>query len=83
MDKQKKITVGISIGDPNGIGGEIILKAFEDPLMMEMYTPVIFASTRLFSFYIKEFNLSTKIHGIKSLDDVVPGKINVVRLLRR
>ncbi len=81
MDKVKNIKVGISIGDPNGIGGEIILKAFEDPLMLEMYTPVIFASTRLFSYYIKTLDLSNKIHGIKSLDDVVPGKINVVRLL--
>jgi len=82
MDKEKNITVGISIGDPNGIGGEIILKAFEDPLMLEMYTPVIFASTRLFSYYIKEFDLSNKIHGIKSLNDIVSGKINVVRLLK-
>ncbi|SCY34138.1 4-hydroxythreonine-4-phosphate dehydrogenase [Nonlabens sp. Hel1_33_55] len=81
MDKQKNIKVGISIGDPNGVGGEIVLKAFEDPMMLEMYTPVIFASTRLFSFYLKEFSLSNKIHGIKSLDNIVIGKINVVRLL--
>ncbi len=82
MAKEKNIRVGISIGDPNGIGGEIILKAFIDPTMLELYTPVIFASTRLFSYYLKELNLTTKIHGIKSLDDIVPGKINVVRLLK-
>lgn len=81
MAKQKNIRVGISIGDPNGIGGEIILKSFEDPAMLEMYTPVIFASTRLFSFYLKELGLSAKIHGIKSIDEAVPGKINVMRLL--
>ncbi len=81
MAKQKNIRVGISIGDPNGIGGEIILKAFEDPTMLELYTPVIFASTRLFSYYLKELDLTAKIHGIKSIDDVVAGKINVVRLL--
>jgi len=82
MAKEKNIRVGISIGDPNGIGGEIILKSFEDPAMLEMYTPVIFASTRLFSYYLKELGLSAKIHGIKSTDDIVPGKINVVRLLQ-
>jgi 4-hydroxythreonine-4-phosphate dehydrogenase len=81
MVKEKNIRVGISIGDPNGIGGEIILKAFDDPAMLEMYTPVIFGSTRLFSFYLKELGLTAKIQGIKSIDDVVPGKINVVRLL--
>ncbi|WP_194851565.1 4-hydroxythreonine-4-phosphate dehydrogenase PdxA [Nonlabens antarcticus] len=82
MAKQKNIRVGISIGDPNGIGGEVILKAFEDPAMLEMYTPVIFGSARLFSFYLKELNLTAKIHGIKSLEDVIPGKINVMRLLK-
>ncbi len=82
MAKQRNIRIGISIGDPNGIGGEIILKAFENPAMLEMYTPVIFGSTRLFSFYAKEMGLSTKIHGIKSTEEVVAAKFNVVRLLK-
>ncbi|MFT4838918.1 MAG: 4-hydroxythreonine-4-phosphate dehydrogenase [Nonlabens sp.] len=82
MNKEENIKVGITIGDPNGIGGEIILKAFEDPRMLEMYTPVVFASTKLLSFYAKTFDLKTKIHGITSLDEVVPGKFNVLRLIK-
>jgi len=82
MNKKQNIKVGISLGDPNGIGGEIILKAFEDNQMLELYTPVIFASTKLLSYYIKTFNLNIKIHGINSLDDIVDGKINVVRLIK-
>lgn len=82
MNKKQNIRVGISIGDPNGIGGEIILKAFEDNQMLEMYTPVIFASTKLLSFYIKTLGLKNKIHGIRSMDKVVEGKINVVRLIK-
>ncbi|WP_124979283.1 4-hydroxythreonine-4-phosphate dehydrogenase PdxA [Nonlabens xiamenensis] len=82
MSKQKIIKVGISIGDPNGIGGELILKAFEDTRMLETITPVIFAGTKLLSYYVKTFGLNTKIHGINSLDDVVPGKFNVLRLLK-
>jgi 4-hydroxythreonine-4-phosphate dehydrogenase len=80
MAREKNIVVGLSIGDPNGIGGEVILKALDDPGMLEMYTPVIFGSTRLFSFYNKTLDLQTKIHGIKSLDDIVHGKINVLRI---
>ncbi|MBF4985641.1 4-hydroxythreonine-4-phosphate dehydrogenase PdxA [Nonlabens mediterrranea] len=82
MNKKQNIRVGISLGDPNGIGGEIILKAFENNQMLELYTPVIFASTKLLSYYIKTFNLNIKIHGITSLDDVVEGKVNVVRLIK-
>lgn len=82
MNKKQNIRVGISLGDPNGIGGEIILKAFEDPQMLELYTPVIFASTKLLSFYIKTFDLNIKIHGIKSMDEIVDGKVNVVRLIK-
>jgi 4-hydroxythreonine-4-phosphate dehydrogenase len=82
MNKNENIKVGITIGDPNGIGGEIILKAFEDPRMLEIFTPVVFASTKLLSFYVKIFNLKTKIHGITKLEDVVPGRFNVIRLIK-
>lgn len=82
MNKKQNIKVGITLGDPNGIGGEIILKAFEDSQMLELYTPVIFASTKLLSYYIKTFNLNIKIHGIKTMDEIVEGKINVVRLIK-
>ncbi|MEP5131435.1 PdxA family dehydrogenase, partial [Nonlabens ulvanivorans] len=82
MNKKQNIRVGISLGDPNGIGGEIILKAFENNQMLELYTPVIFASTKLLSYYIKTLKLNIKIHGITSLDDVVDGKVNVVRLIK-
>lgn len=82
MNKEENIKVGITIGDPNGIGGEIILKAFEDPRVLEMFTPVVFASTKLFSFYSKKFDIKTKIHGVTSLSDIVPGKFNVIRLIK-
>ena len=42
--KEQNIKLGISIGDLNGIGGEIILKTFEDARMLEFCTPIIFAS---------------------------------------
>ncbi|AGC76357.1 4-hydroxythreonine-4-phosphate dehydrogenase [Nonlabens dokdonensis] len=82
MNKEENIKVGMTIGDPNGIGGEIILKAFEDPRMLELFTPVVFASTKLLSYYAKSFGLKTKIHGITSLDQIVHGKFNVLRLIK-
>lgn len=80
MSKEDKIVVGISIGDINGIGGEIILKTFEDSRMLEFCTPVIFASVKLMSFFKKQFNTEINLHGIDSLNDIVPKKINVLNV---
>lgn len=80
MSKEDKIVVGISIGDINGIGGEIILKTFEDVRMLEFCTPVIFASVRLMSFYKKNLSLDINFHGIEKLEDVVPRRVNVLNV---
>ena len=41
MRKEEKIKVGISIGDLNGIGGEIVLKTLEDSRILDLCTPII------------------------------------------
>ena len=80
MSKQNKIVVGISIGDLNGIGSEVVLKTFQDTRMLEFCTPVIFASVKLMSFFKKHFELDVNLHGIESLDKVLPKKINVLNV---
>jgi 4-hydroxy-L-threonine phosphate dehydrogenase PdxA len=44
MKQEDKIKVGISMGDLNGIGSEIILKSFEDQRMYDFCTPVVYGS---------------------------------------
>ena len=78
MDKANKIIVGISVGDINGIGIEVILKTFEDKRMLEFCTPVLFASNKLISYHKKALNLNNNIHGITSIDKLVHGKINLL-----
>src|SRR5690625_7031500 len=80
MNGQEKIIIGISIGDVNGIGGEIILKTFEDSRMLDFCTPVIFGSVRLISFYKKQFKSALNFHGIDTIDDVIVIKINVLNV---
>lgn len=77
MSKEDKIIVGISIGDINGIGSEIVLKTFEDVRMLEFCTPIIFASVKLMSFYKKALEIDINFHGIDKLEDIVPNKLNV------
>ncbi len=50
VKKAENIIVGISVGDLNGIGAEVILKTFEDTRMLELCTPVIFANVKILSF---------------------------------
>lgn len=80
MDKKEPIIVGISIGDLNGIGPEIILKAFEDSRVLELCTPIVFANVKLLSFLKKHFELNVFIHGIDQLQQALPGKLNVLNV---
>jgi 4-hydroxythreonine-4-phosphate dehydrogenase len=80
MKKAENIIVGISIGDLNGIGSEVILKTFEDSRMLELCTPVIFANVKILSFIRKNFESSVALHGIDKLDQIVIGKVNVFNL---
>ncbi|MFD2908308.1 4-hydroxythreonine-4-phosphate dehydrogenase PdxA [Flavobacterium ardleyense] len=82
IKKAENIIVGISIGDLNGIGSEVILKTFEDIRMLELCTPVIFANVKIISFLKKEFKLTAAIHGIDKIDQLVVGKINVLNVWR-
>jgi len=77
MKKSEKIKVGISIGDLNGIGIEIILKTFEDSRMLDFCTPVIFASSKVISFHKKELQININIQGVDDIKKVVHNKINL------
>lgn len=82
MKKAENIIVGISIGDLNGIGSEVILKTFEDARMLELCTPVIFANVKILSFIKKTLELTAPLHGIDKIDQLVVGKINVLNIWR-
>lgn len=78
--KAENIVLGISVGDLNGIGSEVILKTFDDPRMLELCTPVIFANVKMLSYIKKVLDVSAPLHGIDSLEQVVPNKINVLNI---
>lgn len=56
MDNNK-IRVGITQGDVNGIGYEVILKTLEDSRMLELCTPIVYGSAKIASFYRKMLNM--------------------------
>ena len=76
--EQNKIRVAITQGDVNGIGYEVILKAFEDPTMLELCTPIIYGSPKVMTYHRKTLNLDTSFTIIGSAAEAIPGKINVI-----
>lgn len=76
----KKLKIGISIGDLNGVGGEIILKTFKDELMLDLCTPVIFANKSLLGFVKRQFDLKLSFRGIDTPSEAQDGKVNVVNV---
>jgi len=71
--------VGITVGDSNGIGPEIIVKTLRDPRLLTLFTPVVFGSSRLMAYYKKAleepgFSYST----LRPDAEPNPRQINVV-----
>lgn len=78
--KAHKVKVGISIGDYNGIGPEIILKTLKDKAITEFFTPVIFGSGKLFTYQRNVFKLQSHFNYITEATHAQAGKINIVNL---
>lgn len=80
MEEGKKIRLGISIGDLNGIGCEVAMKTFEDTRMLDFCTPVFFASNKIISFQKNTLNCNINFNGINNAAQAIDGKINVVNV---
>ncbi len=71
QDSERKPIIGITIGDINGIGPEIIIKTLSDNRLLSYFTPVIYGSSKILSYYknvvgINDFNYSQVKNGIQS-----------------
>jgi len=78
MTPTTKPIIGITCGDLNGIGTELIIKVFSDSRILELCTPVIFASNKVINFYRKtlpEFNFNWQ--NIKDLSRLNAKQMNI------
>ena len=78
--KQHKIKVGISIGDYNGIGPEIIMKSLKDKSITDFFTPIIFGSGKLFTYQKNIFKLQHNFNYITEVSQAQDDKINMINL---
>ena len=82
MKENKKLRVGITHGDINGIGYEVILKALEDNRILELCTPVIYGSAKIAAYYRKGMGLQTPaFNQIMSAADIKDKDYNIINVV--
>ena len=78
MEQEKKIRVAITQGDTNGVGYEVILKAFQDPTILELCTPIIYGSPKIATYHKKALNLETSFTIINNAEEARDGRVNLL-----
>lgn len=77
---KQKIVIGITQGDTNGIGYEVIIKALSNAGMLELFTPVVYGSSKAFGYYKKLIpetdNINTNV--VASAKDARHKRVNIV-----
>lgn len=82
MKENKKPILGITIGDMNGIGPELILRVFSDSRMLDLCLPVIYGSLQVLDYYKKALHFSEILFNqIKNVSEIKKNKINVLDCL--
>jgi len=80
--EKKSILAGISQGDINGIGYEVIIKALSDPLMTEICTPVVYGSPKVAAYHRKALNISNfSFNNVRSPEEAHARKSNMINCL--
>ena len=75
----KKLIIGITAGDCNGVGYEIILKTFSDSRLADMFTPIVYGSRKYFSHYRNELKLeSVTFQLLDNMNAIQPKKLNLI-----
>ena len=74
------VRIGITCGDPNGIGPELIIKCFKDQQVLEGIDPILYGSPELFAYYQEKLGLSgLDIEEIEGAEASLPERVDLCR----
>ena len=78
MENKRKIRVGITHGDINGVGYEVILKTFSDSTMLELCTPIVYGSPKVAAYHRKAMDIPTNFSIINSAEGAMDDRLNIL-----
>lgn len=77
--KSEKLRIGITLGDINGVGPEVVIKSLSDNRILNMITPVVYGSSRVLLFYKKQLNIEEFSYSqVRNRGQYAPRQVNVV-----
>lgn len=76
--EDRKIRVAITHGDINGVGYEVIFKIFEDPAVLELFTPIIYGSPKVAVYHGKILGYDPQFNIINHASDAKDGRVNLL-----
>jgi 4-hydroxythreonine-4-phosphate dehydrogenase len=80
-EKEKRVRIGITHGDINGIGYEVIIKTLMDQRLMELYTLLVYGSPKVASYHKKVLNLNEfNFNVVKKADQAHPRRPNLMAI---
>ena len=80
MTKQKKPLVGITMGEMNGIGPEIIIKSLADKRIFDFCNVLIYGDSKVFNYYLEKLNsIDMSFNKVKEASESKENKINILK----
>lgn len=80
--EENTIKIGITHGDINGIGYEVILKMLDDNRILELCTPIIYGSAKIAAFYRKALGMQQQqLHQINNVAEARDGAVNIINVV--
>ena len=77
--EKKRIRVGITQGDVNGVNYEVLIKAFADNALLEFCVPIIYGSSKAAAYYRKMLDIQGfSVNAIANVGEVNPKRINLI-----
>lgn len=71
--------IGITQGDINGIGYEVILKVLADPRILDSFIPIVYGQSKVYSYYKKNFGMEEMSYTvIRDASQAQPKRINII-----
>ncbi len=79
LPPQQRPIIGITMGDPNGIGPELLLKAFHQPNLLQFITPVVYGSLKAINYYGRRYEIRiANLQRIRNARHATPNKVNFI-----